>query len=81
MAKTHFLFSVFTVRLMQVYLTTVGKGKVHGTYYLARQDPGTGNQYISLVGQEDINGTTCQRPFTAFALPMLFDRLFNIQNN
>ncbi|OAQ30809.1 hypothetical protein K457DRAFT_154767 [Linnemannia elongata AG-77] len=41
--------------LMQVYLTTVGKGKAHGTYYLARQDSETGNQYISLVSQEDID--------------------------
>ncbi|KAF9305389.1 DNA polymerase delta subunit 3, partial [Linnemannia elongata] len=41
--------------LMQVYLTTVGKGKAHGTYYLARQDSETGNQYLSLVSQEDID--------------------------
>ncbi|KAG9063717.1 DNA polymerase delta subunit 3 [Linnemannia hyalina] len=41
--------------LMQVYVTTVGKGKAHGTYYLARQDPETGNQYLSLVSQEDLN--------------------------
>ncbi|KAF9092342.1 DNA polymerase delta subunit 3 [Mortierella sp. AD031] len=41
--------------LMQSYLTTVGKGKAHGTYYLARQDPETGNQLLSLVSQEDVN--------------------------
>lgn len=52
----HF-FLVMALRLMQVYLTTIGKGKTHGTYYLARQDPETGNQYISLVSQEDIDGT------------------------
>ncbi|KAG0273375.1 DNA polymerase delta subunit 3 [Linnemannia exigua] len=40
--------------LMQVYLTTVGKNKAHGTYYLARQDPATGNQHLSLVSQEEL---------------------------
>ncbi|KAG0378437.1 DNA polymerase delta subunit 3 [Mortierella sp. AD032] len=40
--------------LMQLYLTTVGKNKAHGTYYLARQDPSTGNQHISLVSQEEL---------------------------
>ncbi|KAF9933307.1 hypothetical protein FBU30_005891 [Linnemannia zychae] len=43
--------------LMQAYLTTVGKGKAHGTYYLARLDPESGNQYISLVSQENLDGT------------------------
>lgn len=58
--ENSFNFFVLTLRLMQVYLTTVGKGKAHGTYYLARQDPETGNQYISLVSQEDINGNASQ---------------------
>ncbi|KAF9128553.1 DNA polymerase delta subunit 3 [Mortierella sp. 14UC] len=40
--------------LMQEYLTTVGRGKAHATYYLARQDPATGNQHLSLVSQEEL---------------------------
>ncbi|KAF8926137.1 DNA polymerase delta subunit 3 [Dissophora ornata] len=48
-------YSVNTAKLlMESYLSTVGKGKVHGTYYIARQDPETGNQVISLVSQEDL---------------------------
>ncbi|KAG0353644.1 DNA polymerase subunit Cdc27 [Gamsiella multidivaricata] len=42
-------------KLMELYLTTVGEGNVHGTYYLARRDPQTGNQSITLVSQEDLN--------------------------
>ncbi|KAK3818607.1 MAG: DNA polymerase subunit Cdc27 [Benniella sp.] len=48
-------YSVNTAKqLMESYLSTQGKGKVHGTYYVARQDPQTGNQTISLVSQEDL---------------------------
>ncbi|KAF8985360.1 hypothetical protein BGZ46_004700 [Entomortierella lignicola] len=41
--------------LMETYLSTAGKGKAHGTYYLARQDPQTGNQTISLISQNDLH--------------------------
>ncbi|KAF9913365.1 hypothetical protein EC991_000127 [Linnemannia zychae] len=52
--------------LMQAYLTTVGKGKAHATYYLARQDPETGNQYISLVSQEDLNTAKADAPVVGY---------------
>ncbi|KAF9275939.1 DNA polymerase delta subunit 3 [Mortierella alpina] len=42
-------------QLMESYLATVGKGKAHGTYYVARQDAGTGNRAISLVTQEELD--------------------------
>ncbi|KAF9960337.1 DNA polymerase delta subunit 3 [Mortierella alpina] len=42
-------------QLMESYLKTVGKGKAHGTYYVARQDAGTGNRAISLVTQEELD--------------------------
>ncbi|KAF9957319.1 hypothetical protein BGZ70_009547 [Mortierella alpina] len=42
-------------RLMESYLATVGKGKAYGTYYVARQDAGTGNRAISLVPQEELD--------------------------
>ncbi|KAF9357914.1 DNA polymerase delta subunit 3 [Mortierella sp. AD094] len=49
-------YSVNTAKqLMETYLSTMGKGKVHGTYYLARQDPQTGNQTISLISQDDLH--------------------------
>ncbi|KAG0003024.1 DNA polymerase delta subunit 3 [Modicella reniformis] len=48
-------YSVNTAKqLMETYLSTLGKGKVHGTYYVARQDPQTGSQIISLVSQDDL---------------------------
>lgn len=52
---------------MESYLSTLGKGKVHGTYYVARQDPQTGSQTISLVSQEDLQGI--QSPDILLVLP------------
>ncbi|KAF9436982.1 hypothetical protein BGZ76_002385, partial [Entomortierella beljakovae] len=43
--------------LMETYLSTVGKGKAHGTYYVSRKDSQTGNQVISLVRQEELDRT------------------------
>ncbi|KAF9407348.1 hypothetical protein BGZ94_002744, partial [Podila epigama] len=43
-------------KYMEAYLTTVGRGKVHGTYYISRKDPNTGDTTITLVGQDAING-------------------------
>ncbi|KAG0204410.1 hypothetical protein BGX28_003626 [Mortierella sp. GBA30] len=42
-------------QFMESYLSTVGKDKAHGTYYVARQDPATGNRMISLVSQSDLD--------------------------
>ncbi|KAF9173979.1 hypothetical protein BGX20_001435 [Mortierella sp. AD010] len=55
-------YSVNTAKqLMETYLSTTGKGKVHGTYYLARQDPKTGNQIISLISQDDLHASQLQQ--------------------
>ncbi|KAF9936654.1 DNA polymerase delta subunit 3 [Mortierella alpina] len=42
-------------QFMETYLATVGKGKACGTYYVARQEAGTGNRAISLVTQEELD--------------------------
>ncbi|CAO3564068.1 unnamed protein product [Mortierella alpina] len=42
-------------QLMESYLATVGMGKAYGTYYVARQDPKTGNRAITLVPQEELD--------------------------
>ncbi|KAG0048950.1 DNA polymerase delta subunit 3 [Gryganskiella cystojenkinii] len=41
-------------QLMDSYLESAGKGKVHGTYYVARQDSETGNRVLSLVSQDKV---------------------------
>ncbi|GJJ70017.1 DNA polymerase delta subunit 3 [Entomortierella parvispora] len=41
-------------QLMESYLTSVGQGKAHGTYYVARQEKETGGRIISLVSQDNI---------------------------
>ncbi|KAF9919411.1 hypothetical protein BX616_000022 [Lobosporangium transversale] len=41
-------------QFMESYLATVGKGKVHASYYVARQDPQTGNRAISLISHKDL---------------------------